>query len=220
MFIELVEHQTALHHKLNEQLKPDKLLINKNHYNTVRIEWLKSMFPAATIVAMVRHPLANVFSLKKKFMEHNHRGFAPEEHWWGVKPSGWRQLIEPDDLASQLAHQWLRVNQSIIDHLPLVDQVVCYHRLCKNTAHVLQEVLLGFGIKPVLPDHPLKCLDDEYLTGSRLLSKNKEFHQSGFELEINNESQEIEPLKPSEIAVIEDVCFPLWQQLKSHHDET
>src|SRR5688572_27383459 len=46
------------------------IILNKSPYNTVRLPWLRAVFPESVIVAMVRAPAANVFSLCKKFHPH------------------------------------------------------------------------------------------------------------------------------------------------------
>jgi hypothetical protein len=72
------------------------IIANKNPYNAVRVPWLKCLFPESFIVAMVRQPVANVFSLTKRFVPQQ-RGLPPEEGWWGVKPAGWRAMVRKQE---------------------------------------------------------------------------------------------------------------------------
>ena len=54
---------------LNERLERlaamPAIIVNKNPYNTVRLPWLRKLFPDSVIIAMVRKPIPNIFSLYK-----------------------------------------------------------------------------------------------------------------------------------------------------------
>ena len=108
---EVVEH---LRTYLADAARPGKALVLKNPYNTVRAPWLRAALPEARIVAVVRRPLPNVFSLAKKHAENPHVHRGPEEGWWGVKPAGWRDLVA-DDKVVQSARQWDRVNARLAE---------------------------------------------------------------------------------------------------------
>jgi hypothetical protein len=43
-------------------------IVNKNPYHTVRLPWLKAIFPQSFIVATVRHAVPNIYSLLKKYV--------------------------------------------------------------------------------------------------------------------------------------------------------
>jgi hypothetical protein len=187
--------------------------INKNPYNTVRISWLKEHFPDCLVIAMVRDPVANVFSLLKKFHPHEAMGYPPEHGWWGVKPSGWNALVD-DDKIHQCAQQWLHTNQQLLaDHL-LIDRMIPYHRLCAEPTVYLQSILAqGWSFSALLPESGrFTCSDQEYLTGSALLSKNRQYqHSQSFELN-QDESTELAPLKALEIQHIRQLCETTWQE--------
>ena len=82
-----VEDQQLLQQRISDSEATGAVLINKNPYNTVRIAWLKRVFPACKIVAIIRNPMANVFSLQKKHIPHEDRGLGPEDGWWGGEAS-------------------------------------------------------------------------------------------------------------------------------------
>ncbi len=69
-----------------------KALVLKNPFNSGRVPWLRGLFPDAYIVAVVRRPLPNVYSLLKKHTPNPHLFNDAEEGWWGVKPAGWPDL--------------------------------------------------------------------------------------------------------------------------------
>ena len=119
--------------------KPGKALVLKNPYNTVRVPWLRAALPDAHIVAVVRRPLPNVFSLAKKHAENPHVHRGPEGGWWGVKPAGWQELVG-DDKVAQSARQWAAVNGKLADDRDQVDRVVPYHELCAEPERFVADI--------------------------------------------------------------------------------
>lgn len=204
-------------HLLLERIKVQNIScpiwINKNPYNSVRIPWLKKHFPESKIVAMIRNPLANVFSLLKKYTPHEHMGYPPENGWWGVKPKNWLQIQNQDKLV-QSADQWLSVNQEILNQINQVDHLIRYDQLCEQPTEMISE-LIGIGTNEIQgpgTQEALTCNDQEYLTGSRLLSKNREYlNESSFNLDSQDETIEIHPLKSHEIEMIDLKCSGLWE---------
>ena len=95
----------------------------------MRIPWVRAILPEITIVAIVRNPLANVFSLLKRHIDTEGRG--PEEGWWGVKPRNWRDMITSDPV-EQIARQWTAVNEKLWADRESVDMVVTYEELCAD----------------------------------------------------------------------------------------
>lgn len=186
------------------------ILINKNPYNSVRISWLKAMFPNCKIVAMVRNPYANVYSLLKKHIPHEGRGLGPEAGWWGVKPKKWQRLVSKNKVV-QLACQWKEVNSHLLNNTQNIDLFIEYKSLCESPSHILNEIADLYGIDAT--NHPvpeLSCLDNEYKNGGKLLSKNREYKNSQ-SLNINNkkvESIEIAPLNWLEqFHIMKNSCF-------------
>ncbi len=155
-------------------------VLNKNPYNTVRVAWLRALFPRATIVATLRQPVANVFSLAKKFVPHSQSGLPPEDDWWGVKPPGWRSLRDPDK-ARQCARQWAAVNRCLAADLEHLDALVPYPELCAHPGRIVADIVDRVdGPAVSVPEiEPLRCFDDEFLRGSRLRSKNRYFAERG-----------------------------------------
>ena len=173
---EVVEH---LRSYLEEAARPGKALVLKNPYNTVRAPWLRAALPEARIVAVVRRPLPNVFSLVKKHAENPHVHRGPEEGWWGVKPAAWKGLVD-DDKVIQSARQWDRVNAKLADDRDRIDRIVPYHELCAEPERIVGEIAEDVaGRVPEMAVPPLSALDDEFETGGPLESANRVFKRTG-----------------------------------------
>jgi hypothetical protein len=185
------------------------LRMNKNPYNTVRLPWLRAMLPDAFIVAVVRRAVPNVYSLRKKHVAHGERGLPPEAGWWGVKPRGWRRLIEPDAL-HQSARQWAAVNRKLLDDAALIDDVLAYHEICADpdgTAERIVRAATGEPRwRPAVAQPSLRCFDEEFLVGSGLRSKNRYFMKQGSLETPEREALEIGPLAAGEIEMIRREC--------------
>jgi hypothetical protein len=183
------------------------IILNKSPYNTVRLPWLRAVFPESVIVAMVRTPAANVFSLCKKFHPHEQGGLPPEEGWWGVKPPGWRRL-RGEDVVAQCARQWAAVNEILQRDRAHADLVVSYRALCEDPGRYLAEILARAGGALDRAPAPVTCFDEEFARGSRLRSKNRYYRElkSLATPAPGAETIEIEPLDKADIATIESIC--------------
>jgi hypothetical protein len=182
------------------------IVLNKNPYNTVRLTWLRQVLPSAYIVGIVRDPTANVYSLLKKHRPHDERGPGPVDGWWGVKPDGWRDLVD-DDLLLQCSNQWSAVNDQLARDRAHLDVLVGYDELCRDPAAALGRIARDLGVEldaTAVPD--LRSADDEHERGARLLSKNRVFRQTGaFELP-TEEPIELAPLRPQEVDRVRATC--------------
>lgn len=192
------------------------ILLNKNPYNSVRIGWLKAMFPECKIVAMVRNPYANVYSLLKKHIPHEGRGMGPEEGWWGIKTSNWKSMISENKI-KQLALQWKEVNQVLLSCKSDIDMFVDYKNLCRNPELTLKIISNMFDVEFLdNQNHQLACLDNEYLIGSSLKSKNKTYRETkSFEIEDTlRKTIELNPLKLSEKFTVARHTYFTYRKLK------
>ncbi len=163
--------QERLEKELSKHAKQPAWL-TKNPYLTVRLAWLKQVFPDAVVVACLRKPLPNVFSLYKRYTHALH-GRQPEQGWWGVKPENWQQLVDPDSLITA-ARQWQAINQQLLADRHHVDCIVPYHQLTTEPDQVLSciEAVLSVDLNCQIP--MLQCLDDEWQTGGSAVSANQE----------------------------------------------
>lgn len=188
------------------------VLMNKNPYNTVRLDWLKTIFPQSKIVAIFRQPPANIFSLYKKYLlmqesAQNH------EDWWGIKPPGWEKMMAPDKII-QASSQWTAVNQHLIKNLNHVDHLLSYADLCRDPDAQLNTILNLVGEQATaFPAEPLVCMDAEYKTGGLLESRNKTLRKTGsFGLTLNDQV-EIQSLSEQQIMQIHQLTEQTYQTL-------
>jgi len=190
------------------------ILMSKNPYNSLRVRWLKAMFPQCVIVSIHRNPVANIYSLLKKYVQQDNPGAAPEKGWWGIKPKKWSTLLSVNKLI-QSTQQWAMVNQEIINNVTHIDLLINYKTLCEQPNRCIQQILSTCGsYQQSIQFPPCENLNNEYLTGSRLLSKNRELNKSNdFSLNHLNEKLEFSPLKLKQINEIQRLTEPLWQQL-------
>jgi hypothetical protein len=195
-------------------------IVNKNPYNVARLGWLRALFPDALVVAMIRDPVANVFSLLKK----HHAGdgprdgrrvdpsegrrvgpsegqrVGPSDGWWGVKPAGWEQHADRPVL-ERCAWQWAAVNALLARDRAVVDAVVPYAALCANPTAIV-EGLLATRLASPLP--PLRCFDDEFRIGGMLRSRNwgrLEAHEPA-----GDRRPDIAALDDASVATIVEIC--------------
>lgn len=194
--------------------KRDKWL-NKNPYNSVRVPWLRKLFPNAYIIAIFRRPESNVFSLLKKHIPHNQRGLGPENGWWGVKPKNWTQCLTTNKI-KQLALQWKYTNIELLTHHQMIDMFIDYEDLCLNPEKFVEKILAVYQVQPNIKPGLIKSMNDEYKRGSRLLSKNRNYHPGSNEFLFNDNSEniEIKPLLWKEVFVIRKLCQYTWLQCK------
>ncbi len=191
------------------------VIVNKSPYNTVRLPWLRTLFPDAYIVGLIRRPVSNVFSLVKKYVPHKGRGSDPHDGWWGVKPQGWRNLVNEDKLI-QSAYQWRDVNKKLWNDRSMVNRLILYHDLCSSPDEIVRDIFQEITKEKVNKDFnfpKLKNMDNEYLYGSRLLSKNKYFLKTNSFLIPNDEELEREPLAFDEIKIIKEICQPVVKKI-------
>ena len=165
----------VLHDRLAALLPDGRPAVNHNPYNMVRLPWLRAVFPDSVIVGVARRALPNVYSIAKRFVPHPGRGRGPDEDgWWGVKPRGWRALLDQDKVI-QVARQWAATNRRMLETSDHLDAFFRYEQVCSTPASVLVDIAeLATGQPPrdQLSVPELRCYDDEYRTGSRLRSRN------------------------------------------------
>ncbi len=208
-----VAHQQLLTDRLRACSADAEVLVLKNPFNTLRLPWLAEMFPQALRIAMIREPVANVFSLSKKFHDHPDRGLGPDQGWWGVKPAGWQQQVEAP-LLQRLAWQWNAVNAHLLDTLGEQDLLIRYADLCANPRAVLQEIARRLGRAPdaqhlELP--PLSCFDDEPRQGGALRSRNRDLIQSRRFEPLPTTGPGLDALSTDQVQDIARHCAAVWQ---------
>ena len=82
----------------NLQLFNKPRFVNKCPGNSVRIEFLKEIFPAAIFIHIIRDGRAAAYSIMRSRLEHS-------GSYWSVKPPGWQALLKLA-LINACALQW------------------------------------------------------------------------------------------------------------------
>lgn len=188
-------------------------IVNKSPYHSVRLPWIKAIFPGSFLVVVVRRAVPNIYSLMKKYLRRDELDRPwREDGWYGVKPQDWRTLLS-DDLQTQCVNQWGAVMRKLWDDRAHVDLLVGYRQLCVNPAGVVQRILReACGREPTRDDGfpRLDCFDDEYRRGAPLRSKN-EVDRLDF---IAPEPIELPPFSADEVARIEARCAVVQDRFK------
>lgn len=181
------------------------VIVNKNPYHTVRLPWLKAVFPDSFIVATVRRAVPNVFSLVKKYVRPDERDRPwREDGWYGIKPRDWRTMLDDDPLV-QCTNQWRSVMQRLWEDRSLVDMFVGYDELCTDPARVLRRILgavCGEQAAWNVDVPALRCYDDEFRRGAALRSKNELPRLEP----IQSEPMELPRFSAAEIASVQAHC--------------
>ncbi len=210
------EHERLLRERIQEACINKPVLLNKNPYNTVRVQWVKTIFPESIVVAITRNPVSTVFSLQKKILDYTVRSAEKTEGvWWGIKPKNWFALVHKDKII-QLSQQWSAVNNELIKNTHLIDYMLEYSNLCRSPLSHLQKIAEITGFQLTHHIKKVKSFDNEYKTGSRLLSKNKETRKlENFDLSELDEPLEVPPFTEAEQETINRLTSATWNQLQS-----
>ena len=130
-------------------------LLEKTPKNALRIPFLKSIFPDAKFVHLVREPYSNIASIMEawlsgKFITYP---FLPGwgAHWSLFLPPGWRKL-KGAPLADVAAYQWAVANAEIIKGLDYGENgdaiIVNYQDLVNNPQAELERVAQFHQLTP------------------------------------------------------------------------
>ena len=90
----------------NLQLFNKPRFVNKCPGNSVRIEFLKEIFPDAIFIHIIRDGRAAAYSIMRSRLEHS-------GSYWSVKPPGWQTLLKLP-LIDACALQWKMTVESIL----------------------------------------------------------------------------------------------------------
>ena len=90
----------------NLQLFNKPRFVNKCPGNSVRIEFLKEIFPDAIFIHIIRDGRAAAYSIMRSRLEHS-------GSYWSVKPPGWQALLKLP-LIDACALQWKMTVESIL----------------------------------------------------------------------------------------------------------
>lgn len=142
---------------LKTRLTGKRVFVNKHPENSLRMLWLRYIFPDARFIHMIRDGMAVTASnfartLKDPFRKNWPFGQFP-------KPPAWREYLELP-LHVQFAHQWKDVTKYVIDvgakglsgdrYLE-----IHYETFCKDCTEVLRQVDRFVGVDPA--KRPVTC---------------------------------------------------------------
>jgi hypothetical protein len=171
----------AMQRSMNQKLKRSARtstgwVMNKNPYNVLRLPWLREIYPNAYIVLIERDPVANAYSLKKRYV--TMRKNKPQEPWWGTKPRGWKGMVRPtEQITEQIALQLRGIHVRIAATRHHADCCITYESLCRDPTAILRHIVdvchgsvAASKLKAV---SPLRNFNVEYQQGASLISQNK-----------------------------------------------
>jgi hypothetical protein len=120
----------------NLQLFDKHRFLNKCPGNSVRIEFLKEIFPDAIFIHIIRDGRAAAYSIMRSRLKH-------DGSYWSVKPPGWQDLLELP-LVDACALQWKMIVESVLQaavKLPPEQYVeVKYEDFVARPAAILKQV--------------------------------------------------------------------------------
>jgi Sulfotransferase family len=125
---------TVLQNNLKIFNKPR--FVNKCPGNSVRIEFLKEIFPDAIFIHIIRDGRAVGYSIMRSRLEHSGA-------YWSVKPPGWQNLLKLP-LVEACASQWKMTVKAILQSakkLPRENYIaVKYEEFVEQPAQILKQV--------------------------------------------------------------------------------
>lgn len=119
-----------------------KCLINKNNQNSLRLRYLKTAFPDAFIIHVVRDARPVVLSNMSRVEKDGYRRGFPFGRF--PKPVAWRSYMDKPVL-EQFAHQWRDITAKVREDGPAVfgpDQYaeVKFEEFCANPTETIREL--------------------------------------------------------------------------------
>ena len=126
----------------NLQLFDKTRFLNKCPGNSVRMEFLKEIFPDAVFIHIIRDGRAAAYSIMGSRLKHN-------GSYWSVKPPGWQNLLKLP-LVEACALQWKLIVASVLQSaakLPPEQYIeVKYEDFVVRPAEILKQVAAKCGL--------------------------------------------------------------------------
>ena len=125
---------TVLHNNLRIFNKPR--FVNKCPGNSVRIEFLKEVFPDAVFIHILRDGRAAAYSILRARQRHSGA-------YWSVKPPGWRDLLKLP-LVDACALQWKMTVKAVVESAPKIPPAqfmeVRYEEFVDRPAQIFRQI--------------------------------------------------------------------------------
>lgn len=126
------------------RLRRKDRFVNKHPRNSLRVEFIREIFPDARFVHVVRHPIGPVDSMIRRSKQGDRTN-----HPYGrfVKPPGWRDDIQEDDLV-KFSRSWKKVNDYLLERHDDSFITVTYEDFCSSPADLLNDVCQFGDLEP------------------------------------------------------------------------
>ena len=132
---------------LYQRLKGKSVFCNKCPRNSVRIEFIKDIFPEARFVHLVRDGRAVVNSILSIIEREDFR--KVDKFGKFCRPQNWRDIIHKPPI-ERFAHQWVGILDAVNNDSKGIQSSnwveVKYENLCKNPGGVLKSVYEKLGL--------------------------------------------------------------------------
>jgi hypothetical protein len=116
--------------------------LNKHPRNSLRIEFIREIFPDAMFVYMVRHPLGPIDSMVRRSQEGD-RAAYPYGRF--TKPPGWREDVD-EPFLTQYAFSWRKINEYVLERRDSGFCTVGYEEFCASPREVLRLTCTSLGL--------------------------------------------------------------------------
>lgn len=133
--------------EFHRRLHRARRLLNKNPRSSVRLDYIRAVFPDACFLHVIRDGRAVVHSLLEETRKHPQRGQFPFGNF--CKPPNWRELLRYPAL-EQAAWQWKEIVSHVLTRRQ--DLGASYHEfhyedLCVDPRGVLREAYAFAGLR-------------------------------------------------------------------------
>ncbi len=146
----LVNKRGVFYQDLRGEARPSKIhFLEKTPKNSLRIPFIKALFPDAAFIYLYREPCANINSLmegwrSRRFIAYKTLPNWPFKEWSFLLTPQW-QSFNKSSLVEITAYQWKIANEMIINdiqQLPTTDwTMLSYEQLIKNPEKQLQQLI-------------------------------------------------------------------------------
>lgn len=146
---ELLDRDKIPYLDISVKQRPQKLrFVEKTPKNSLRIPFLKTVFPGAKFIYLYRDPRENISSLiegwrSRRFISYRQLPGWPFRDWSFLLPPGWSSL-QDSSIAEIAAYQWKTANSYILEDLQTLPAsswcLVRYSDLVKEPKKVIAEI--------------------------------------------------------------------------------
>lgn len=118
--------------------------VNKHPRNSLRIEFIKELFPGSVFVHIVRHPAGAVDSMVRRSQQ---PGRSSRPFGGFVRPRGWKTDDEMDPV-TKFSRCWKKVNECVLAQMDGQCTTIRYEDFCDGPVSVIRSVHEDTGLDP------------------------------------------------------------------------